>query len=67
MQLTPIEFASRTRLVFGNGVSKQVGELTQALGAKRVLLVTDAGIVAAGHAARVQTLSPERRATGDGV
>lgn len=55
MQLTPIEFASRTRLVFGNGVSKQVGELTQALGAKRVLLVTDAGIVAAGHAARVQT------------
>ena len=54
MPLTPIEFASRTRLVFGNGVVKQVGELTQALGAKRILLVTDAGIVAAGHAARVQ-------------
>lgn len=54
MQLTPIDFASRTRLVFGNGIVKQVGELTQALGATKVLLVTDAGIVAAGHAARVQ-------------
>ncbi|MEK7782184.1 MAG: iron-containing alcohol dehydrogenase [Verrucomicrobiota bacterium] len=54
MQLTPIEFASRTRLVFGNGIIPQVGEMTQSLGATKVLLVTDAGIVAAGHAARVQ-------------
>lgn len=54
MQLTPIDFASRTRLVFGTGVISQTGELTQALGVKKVLLVTDAGIVAAGHAARVQ-------------
>jgi len=55
MQLTPIEFSSRTRIVFGAGVIYQVGELTQALGAKNVLLVTDTGIVAAGHATRVQT------------
>jgi alcohol dehydrogenase len=54
MQLTPIEFTSRTRLVFGTGVIRQVGELTRELGAHHVLLVTDAGIVAAGHAARIQ-------------
>lgn len=55
MQLTPIEFTSRTRLVFGMGVIRQIGALLQELGAKKVLLVTDAGIVAAGHATRVQT------------
>ncbi len=54
MQLTPIEFTSRTRLCFGNGVISQVGEMTRELGAHHVLLVTDAGIVAAGHAARIQ-------------
>ena len=54
MQITPIEFTSRTRLLFGNGVISQVGELTRELGAHHVLLVTDAGIVAAGHAARIQ-------------
>ena len=54
MQLTPIEFTSRTRLNFGSGVISQVGELTRELGAHHVLLVTDAGIVAAGHAARIQ-------------
>ena len=54
MQLTPIEFTSRTRLNFGSGVISQVGELTRELGAHHVLLVTDVGIVAAGHAARIQ-------------
>jgi alcohol dehydrogenase len=53
MQLTPIEFPTRTRLVFGAGVVVQVGPLAQELGAQRILLVTDAGIVAAGHARRV--------------
>ena len=53
MQLTPIDFPSRTRLVFGAGVVAQVGQLTHEHGAKKVLLVTDAGIVAAGHAGRV--------------
>lgn len=56
MQLRPIEFTSRTRLVFGIGVIQQVGTLLKELGAQHVLLVTDAGIVAAGHAARLQTL-----------
>jgi alcohol dehydrogenase len=44
----------RTRLVFGDGVAGRVGELAQSLQARRVLLVTDPGIIAAGHAERVQ-------------
>lgn len=55
MQLTPIDFPARTRLLFGGGVVTQVGALARELGAKKVLLVTDAGIVAAGHARRVVT------------
>lgn len=53
MQLTPLEFPTRTRLVFGAGVAKQVGALAREHGAQKILLVTDAGIVAAGHAGRV--------------
>ena len=53
MQPTPIDFSSHTRMVFGNGVVTQVGSLARELGAKKILLVTDAGIVAAGHAGRV--------------
>jgi alcohol dehydrogenase len=54
MPLTPLEFPSRTRLVFGAGCIEQIGTLARELGAQQVLLVTDAGIVAAGHAGRVQ-------------
>src|SRR5690348_2089870 len=42
----------RTRVVFGLNTIDRLGELARELGAGRVLLVTDAGIVAAGHAAR---------------
>lgn len=48
------ELQTRTRVVFGVNRVQRVGELTRKLGAKKVLLVTDAGIVRAGHAARVQ-------------
>src|SRR5262249_36842308 len=41
----------RTRVVFGAGSIERAGELARELGAKKVLLVTDPGIVAAGHAA----------------
>ncbi len=44
----------RTRLVFGDGAVAKVGALTAELGARRVLLVTDPGIVKAGHAERVR-------------
>ena len=42
------------RLVFGDGSVAQVGELARELGATKALLVTDPGIVAAGHAASVR-------------
>lgn len=48
------ELQTRTRVVFGVNRVQRVGELTRKLGVKKLLLVTDAGIVAAGHAARVQ-------------
>ena len=44
----------RTRIVFGIGCARRAGELAAELGARRVLLVTDPGIVAAGHAQTVQ-------------
>jgi len=49
-----IDFAARPRLIAGVGCLAQVGELARELGATRALLVTDQGIVAAGHAVRVQ-------------
>lgn len=48
------DFAPRTRLVFGANTVERVGELAVELGGRRVLLVTDPGLVKAGHAARVQ-------------
>src|SRR5437867_241354 len=52
--LRPFDYKPRTRLVFGVGSVDQVGELARELGARKVLLVTDAGIVAAGHAEHVR-------------
>lgn len=46
----------RTRLVFGEGSVARVGELARSVGARRVLLVTDPGLVRAGHAPRVEQL-----------
>ncbi|MBB3205992.1 alcohol dehydrogenase [Rhodopirellula rubra] len=39
----------RTRLIFGPGSSAQIAELAASLGATRVMVVSDEGIVAAGH------------------
>jgi alcohol dehydrogenase len=50
------DFQPRTRLVFGVNVVERVGGLAQELSAKRILLVTDPGIVSAGHAGRVIAL-----------
>jgi alcohol dehydrogenase len=53
-QLTaPFEFQPRTRLVFGVNAVERLGEIVRELGASKVLLVTDAGLVDAGHAAHV--------------
>jgi alcohol dehydrogenase len=47
------DFQPRTRLVFGVGALDRAGEIVREFGARKVLLVTDAGIVAAGHASRL--------------
>jgi alcohol dehydrogenase len=52
--MTNFDFHPRTRLVFGAGAVEQVGTLARELGGRRILLVTDKGIVAAGHAAHTQ-------------
>lgn len=44
----------RVRIVFGPGCSMRTGQLARDYGARRVLLVTDPGIVAAGHAGKIQ-------------
>lgn len=53
-RLAPFDWQPRTRLVFGVDQVARVGQLAVELGAKKVLLVTDRGIVAAGHADRVR-------------
>ncbi|MGZ8939451.1 MAG: iron-containing alcohol dehydrogenase [Limisphaerales bacterium] len=44
----------RVRIIFGPGCSMRTGQLARDYGARRVLLVTDPGIVAAGHAGKIQ-------------
>src|SRR5215475_5306309 len=56
-EITPLwdfDYHPRTRIVFGVNAVERAGTLAREIGAKKVLLVTDPGIVAAGHAARVR-------------
>ena len=46
------DYSPRTRLVFGHGTLDRVGELARELGGARVLVVSDPGIVKAGHTGR---------------
>lgn len=50
--LAPFDHQPRTRLLFGVDSLERIGELARELAACNVLLVTDPGIVAAGHAER---------------
>ncbi len=50
--LAAFDYQPRTRLIFGPETIEQVGTLARDLGGRHVLLVTDKGIVAAGHPAR---------------
>ena len=50
--LAAFDYQPRTRMVAGPDTLEQVGHLARSLGKSRALLVTDPGIVAAGHAAR---------------
>ena len=55
-EIAPFNSEPRTRLIFGVNTIEQIGQLALGLPASRVLLVTDPGIVRAGHAERVQRL-----------
>ena len=50
--MIPFDFQPRTRIVFGPDRLDSLGELAGELGARRVLVVSDGGIVQAGHTAR---------------
>ncbi len=52
LPLPGFDFQPLTRVVFGQGALEQLGDLTRELGGKRVLLVTDPGLEAAGHPQR---------------
>ena len=62
--MSPLQFSTlaafdhqpRTRLVFGAGCVERLGALAQEFAGRNVLLVTDPGLVAAGHADRVRAL-----------
>jgi len=48
--MSHFDYQLRTRIVFGNQGIDRLGELAREYGGRRVLLVSDPGIVAAGHA-----------------
>jgi len=50
--MIPFDYQPRTRIVFGPGKVAQLGSLATELGAKRALVVSDPGIVSAGHTQR---------------
>jgi alcohol dehydrogenase len=51
--MTPFDFTLPTRIVFGAGRLPELGELAKSLGSvSRVLVVSDPGVVAAGHTQR---------------
>jgi alcohol dehydrogenase len=49
--MQPFDYQPRTRIVFGPGKVESLGELASELGARRALVVSDPGVVAAGHTA----------------
>ena len=46
------DYEPRTRVVFGSGAIDRLGELSREQGGRRVLLVSDPGVEAAGHTQR---------------
>ena len=50
--MIPFDFQPRTRIVFGPDKVEQLGSLAGEMGARRVLVVSDPGIVSAGHTQR---------------
>jgi alcohol dehydrogenase len=52
--IAAFDYQPRTRLVFGLDAVERVGELAAEIGLKTPLLVTDPGVVAAGHMERIR-------------
>jgi alcohol dehydrogenase len=52
LDVTPFDFEPLNRVVFGPGCLGRLGEFARDLGGRRVLLVTDPGLEAAGHPQR---------------
>lgn len=50
------DFQPRTRIVFGAGKLNELGELAKACGMSRILVVSDPGIVQAGHVDRALSI-----------
>ncbi len=50
--MTPFDFQPRTRIVFGAGKLDLLGDLASQLGARRAMVVSDPGVIAAGHTPR---------------
>jgi alcohol dehydrogenase len=50
--MSPFDFQLRTRIVFGLDALDHLGDLACGLGAARALVVSDPGVIAAGHTGR---------------
>ena len=48
-RMTSFDFQPRPRVVFGVGAIRRLGDLVSELGCSRALLVSDPGVIAAGH------------------
>ncbi|HSC26479.1 MAG TPA: iron-containing alcohol dehydrogenase [Vicinamibacterales bacterium] len=54
--MIPFDFCPRTRVLFGCGALERIGTLALELGFRKTLLVSDHGVVQAGHASRATSL-----------
>jgi alcohol dehydrogenase len=52
--ILPFDYSPRTRILFGSNSVDRLGDLAAELGGHRALIVTDPGIVAAGHVDRAR-------------
>ena len=50
--MIPFDFQPRTRIIFGPDKLDALGQLASELGARRAMVVSDPGVIAAGHAER---------------
>ena len=50
--MVPFDFQPRTRIVFGPHKLDALGDLASELGSRRALVVSDPGVVSAGHTQR---------------